>query len=227
MTTYSADEFLRILHSEKPIQPRTGGPSVTGWARTQQDGIPTTLPAPDMPFLLFSKDYATWIPIPLAMIESVETLADSPTDGLEPEFVRINFTVPEDSQAVVFAHLLREDSASYIPDEVSMADDHDSALSEALSSMAFRWRPPKIRLPRIPDPRDTWRKNAEKLAWATAARIDAATPGNTCPKNQIRVGLYALAATFAVGAQTPESKFMGFVMTGLAAWLPNEYCKGR
>jgi hypothetical protein len=105
-------------------------------------------------------------------------------------------------------------------------------------ALSFGWHPPHIPTPPIhvppihippihlPDLTEGWKRRARDLAWRTAAQVDAAQGSSTyCPRNEIQAALLALAATFAIGTPTPESRFMGAVISTIAFTLPDEYCR--
>jgi len=107
-----------------------------------------------------------------------------------------------------------------------------SAVAPPAIVAAFRWHPPRIPAPRLPpihlpDPRAALRKEAERLAWSTAAEVDhrQGHPGY-CPRNEIRAALLALGVTLLLTPDpTGGSKFMSGVIGVIALTLPDEYCR--
>ena len=146
MKTYSAQEFYDELSNEVTATRTRGGPSVIGWTRKFKD--PDKVIENEAPTLMFSTDSVNWIPIPLDMIESIEPLQDSSGSAI---FVRVNFTPPENAQAIIFAQLVEMVTAFEVEDSARLDEPETQALAGA-QILGFRWKPPKIKLPRLPHP---------------------------------------------------------------------------
>jgi hypothetical protein len=195
MKTFSPEEFVTALRSSQGLQLPVPALVLTGMAQQ--------LPSEATDAFLFSpgSSCAVWVPIPAKIVDKIDYLGKIACKSHEHDHVRVHFKAVTHPEASPFAQLLSAQTQRQPNLPVPAAEYVDlgfpAAPSAALnpSIAAFGWHPPHIPTPHwppihIPDPRDALRKEAERLAWATAAKIDHEKGSSTyCPREEIRAGI--------------------------------------
>lgn len=225
MTSFDPLEVLRSLQMDIVDAPDPEVVEVIGRLRSTDDESQ----------ILFSPGMMAPIQFRVAtkLLSQIIPIRLDPFSGDEVVLIRFKEAITEEGKLLLsiidqvpfelFDELKIDDSfiANSVPEESYSADS-----APALPA----WSPSGFRFPPIPwpDPRKAWRKKARKLALVTAKRIDASSGRDDyCPKDEIKVGILAVAATMTAGTITPESKYMGLFLIGLASTFPQEYCRDR
>ena len=237
MASFTGEKFFKALTSGSGLS-LAAKPTVTGMVKQYDERTTAIIPLPEPPFVLFSPTMscAVWLPVPISLIDSVDYLGTGKCKDHEHEVVRIHFKIPSEPDAALFAHLLHQ--SQQVKSFGNGSEFPSEFFSPSVAAFGFPHIPtphfPPIHIPtphwppiHIPDPRDALRKEAERLARATAATIDHQKGSSTyCPREEIRAGILALGATlYLTPDPTGGSKFMAGVMGVIAVTLPDEYCR--
>lgn len=137
MTRYTGEEFVKALTSERGI-PSSGAPlHLVGMVKASVGG--------ETDSVLFAPggSCASWTPVPVKMIQSVEHLGKVPCRDHEHDHVRLHVKPPTTDEGRVLAAVLRQ---------IETAGMRTDVGEDTQERWRPRWRPPQLPPINIPNP---------------------------------------------------------------------------